>query len=793
MRSSSKKMAADESEVQVEGVFLASFHVRTGNTLSFVHPAELQDDLSAAHAEWKALPSGSHAVERDTIFFSLSPRRTAVACFRNVALLRDEDDPAQRGARMLSVGAVFSSNSPTSSYNNTHLPSLDTLADSIAATSLDDEEQVQHLIKTWYQSAESSVERNQQRDSFAYSALSHFPALSASLGPLLPPLLKFLATGHTRLLIYSTAPLQPAASLAHNLADIVHSAQRRAGQNQSHAPPLHVRGLVTLHDIVALDEESRQRTVDTPGWIAFTSDKILLDKCALFDLMLDLTPLQGGNGNSKAAASPRNRPSSAAGPTSSSGAKPRFSIVVRPTATATQQPPKLKESSWTTHEYAEMRLVEDKAKRRIDSPSSFNLGAEEGPTSPIPAASDATFGAARQVTAVRQRKPSNQPEMEPSQQRQQQPLRTRPSSSLQPRTRGVFLNLVSLLRYVFAQTLWFFPSAFWTPASASTSALTLLGASSSSTRRKSSRAISGLGLGSSADGASSIGDSAFILPLGVRPDGGLRASVLLDDDDDDDEDEDEEDEEEPANGQGDDEGEGPDSDTETAGRSTQNPPSTPRGARSQPPLIDVSEQTGARPVIRHAGVIAAAEVDDLPGSPDPFLAACGAGSGVPLPSRIEGGGADSGVATNLRVRNSRSSMMSSHSTAKRLRKSVVIGGPSSALLDDSALMSDDEDEEEELARALAGNLREAWTDWLAVLYVEISALVGSSSTTTTSSAPVELDGHDLASIGLSTRNGADCALVRAVGRRAGGLDDGMGGGGREVFIRTGWSWSAVFR
>ncbi|KAE8214154.1 hypothetical protein CF327_g2400 [Tilletia walkeri] len=782
-------MAADESEVQVEGVFLASFHVRTGNTLSFVHPAELQDDLSAAHAEWKALPSGSHAVERDTIFFSLSPRRTAVACFRNVALLRDDDDPAQRGARMLSVGAVFSSNSPTSSYNNTHLPSLDALADSIAATSLDDEEKVQHLIKTWYQSAES-VERNQQRDSFAYSALSHFPALSASLGPLLPPLLKFLATGHTRLLIYSTAPLQPAASLAHNLADIVHSAQRRAGQNQSQ-PPLHVRGLVTLHDIVALDEESRQRTADTAGWIAFTSDKILLDKCALFDLMLDLTPLQGGNGNSKAAASPRNRPSLTTGPASPSGAKPRFSIVVRPTTTPTQQPPKLKESSWTTHEYAEMRLVEDKAKRRLDSPSSLTLLAEEGPTSPIPAASDATFGAARQVTAVRQRKPSNQQEMEPSQQRQQ-PLRTRPSSSLQPRTRGVFLNLVSLLRYVFAQTLWFFPSAFWTPASASTSALTLLGASSSSTRRKSSRAISGLGLGSSADGASSIGDSAFILPLGVRPDGGLRASVLLDDDDDDDEDEDEEDEEEPANGQGDDEGEGPDSDTETAGRSLQDPPSTPRGARSQPPLIDLEEQTGARPVIRHAGVIAAAEVDDLPGSPDPFLAACGAGSGVPLPSRIEEGGADSGVATNLRVRNSRSSMVSSHSTAKRLRKSVVIDGPSSAL-DDSALESDDEEEEEEeLARALAGNLREAWTDWLAVLYVEISALVGSSSTTTTSSsAPVELDGHDLASIGLSTRNGADCALVRAVGRRAGGSDDGMGK--REVFIRTGWSWSAVFR
>ncbi|CAD6963093.1 unnamed protein product, partial [Tilletia laevis] len=296
-----------KSEADVQGVFLASFHVRTGNTLSFVHPPDLHPELTAAHAEWKALPSGSHAVERDTIFFALSPTRTAVAAFRNVALHGD-DGRVQRGARMLSVAAVFPADSPF----HHHLSSLDGLADSIAAADAHDEgaKGTQHLLRDWLEAANSEQQQQdrQRGDSFNHSALSHFPALSASLGPLLPPLLKYLATGRTRLLIFSTAPLQPAASLAHNLADIVHAAQRRAGQSES---SLRVRGLVTLHDIVTLDDENRARTADTPGWIAFTPDKILLDKCALFDLVLDLTPLQGANGT-KAAASPRNRPSNTA-------------------------------------------------------------------------------------------------------------------------------------------------------------------------------------------------------------------------------------------------------------------------------------------------------------------------------------------------------------------------------------------------------------------------------------------------------------------------------------------------
>ncbi|KAK0538450.1 hypothetical protein OC835_001431 [Tilletia horrida] len=796
----------------VDGVFIATFHVRAGNSLSFVHPPELHADLGQAHSEWKALPSGSHAVERDTIFFALSPARTAVACFRNVALAAD-DDQEQRGARMLSVGAVFSTNSAAPPSQHLLL-TLERTADHVASAAHEGSDQPQRLLRDWLRNANGhGAQQLQQGDEqtpaelFQHSALSHLPALSASLGPLLPPLLKRLATGYQRLLIYSTAPLHPAACLAYNLADITQAARRQA--DSSETTPLHVRGLVTLHDIVTLEEEGRHRDSSSPGWIAFTSDKILLDKCSLFDILLDLTPLQMSGGN-KAAASPRNQPGPSSTP-ASSGTKPRLSIVFTAPASASPRPQlKLKDSSWTTQEYAEMRLVEEKVRRRLDSPSALSpdTSSLDAPSSPTPPAEDAVL-AARRVTAVRNRKTSQQ-SLRSAQAHAQPEIRPRPRpvSSLQARPRGIFLNLISLLRYVFAQTLWFFPSAFWTPSSASTSALALLGPSHTpgGRRRGARAAISGL----SAETAS-LADSAFILPLGVRPDGGLRASVMLDDD----EDEDANDED----GVEDDENEGgevgPGSEAGSAAdrssSATLRPPTTPGTgtSSSRQRLIDVdADEPSARPISRHAAFAAAAALEndaEAPGSPDPFLAACGASNGILGSSSTSNGGGGGGdgpssSGISFRKRNSHASVLSS-SSAARLSSALQPAAP--ILPNSSAILSDDDDDDDDggeeregdVVRALAHALRDAWVDWLAVLFVEINALVSSSSgggggggggSASSTRAVVELDGTDLASIGLSTRNAADCELVRAVGR-------GIVPDGGDVLIRTGWAWSNLFR
>ncbi|KAK0544977.1 hypothetical protein OC846_005852 [Tilletia horrida] len=821
---------------RVEGVYLASFHVRTGNSLTFSHPAtpEFQSELQQANIEWKALPSGSHAVERDTIFFSLPQQQSSLACFRNI----EHAQQGQRGARMFSVGAILS----RSGHDHLSIitPALDALADQLLTDA--DQHQHEQLLIDWYNAQSQTQTQEAAEPAFDHSPLSHLPAFTASLGPLLPPILKHLATGTTRLLIYSAAPLAPAAALAFNLAHIVQSASTHKSQQQPVS--IHVRGLVTLHDLVHLEQEQAQ--IDPSGWIAFTSDKILLDKLNLFDLLLDLTPLQKDPAVARAAASPRHRlgtslsqstTTTSATPTSSSSTKPRLSIVQRKQNTNGPSLKKLKEISWTTQEYAEMRLLEDKVKRRLDSypdssatqsPSSIytpqftaEQAVQDSETPTIPSAARRIPSSASAAT-IRQRTRSSEPSTTTTQQvALSTPVpstisarHTRQPSALSLQTsrsrhlaaaaaasgqggKGIFLNLLALLRYVFAQSLWFFPSAFWTPASASTSALTLLGPAEMRRRKRlrrvqSTTANGGGGAGSSvvlgglsSDGAS-ISESAFILPLGVRPDGSLRASVLLDQDDDDEEEE------------GEDEGE----DNRRTGVGEMGGDSTRKGTAMSQRLIDIDddqddvlgENVGAgtssqsrRPLstsgrsvtfpadqTREDGNNDVAIVDDdddmePPGSPDPFLAACGATAAAAtsgfsavlgLPSHGPDGLTANG-SSGLRLRNSRSSMPSNGLPS--LSDSAVNGAND----DDD---DDDEEDEQDLRKALATALREVWADWLTILLVEITALIISKQGEAAvggraSAAAISLDGSDMASIGLSTRNGADCALVKAVGRR----------------------------
>lgn len=96
-------------------IFLAHFHVRRGNEMVWFKGEE---DL--AGVEWKVLPSGSHAVEKDIIYFEPPPSpnnvpRIGVAAFRNHKLSQGvrsgagdgEEDDNQRGARMMAVGTIL--------------------------------------------------------------------------------------------------------------------------------------------------------------------------------------------------------------------------------------------------------------------------------------------------------------------------------------------------------------------------------------------------------------------------------------------------------------------------------------------------------------------------------------------------------------------------------------------------------------------------------------------------------------------------------------------------------------
>lgn len=88
-------------------LFTAHFHERRGPEIPFALPAGAEASLS--NLEWKALPSGSHAIERgDTLLFLTADedeKRVVLAVFSNRKTEAGEAET--RGNRMVAVGAVL--------------------------------------------------------------------------------------------------------------------------------------------------------------------------------------------------------------------------------------------------------------------------------------------------------------------------------------------------------------------------------------------------------------------------------------------------------------------------------------------------------------------------------------------------------------------------------------------------------------------------------------------------------------------------------------------------------------
>lgn len=144
---------------------------------------------------------------------------------------------------------------------------------------------------------------------YVHDPLFQLPAVSNALGPFLPRLLKQLLTTSQRLLIYVPhgGSTMQAAAIAFTLGEIAHtgynstSAQDETSQQHDSDEmfTLYVRGIIGLHDITALQDEGNIRQVQTnrrASWIAWTSDKLLIEKCDLFDTLLDLTPILDSQG-----------------------------------------------------------------------------------------------------------------------------------------------------------------------------------------------------------------------------------------------------------------------------------------------------------------------------------------------------------------------------------------------------------------------------------------------------------------------------------------------------------------
>lgn len=231
-----------------------------------------------------------------------------------------------------------------------------------------------------------------------YDPLLDLPSIVNALGLILPDVLRSLLIAGTRLLIFSPQGVETrsAASIGWSLAEIVEAALTAAdGGNEGEdddAPPsarvqrLHqyipqVRGIIGLHEISVLqDEEGRRKHAATMsgvrpkrGWIAWTTDKLYLDKADLYDCLLDLTPLVQGSSSSAIGAGQASTVLSAYdGSTKVGGCAPEFYRVERPdvsfasghtrgSASKRPLPAKLKKQTWHTRDFSIYRDNELKA------------------------------------------------------------------------------------------------------------------------------------------------------------------------------------------------------------------------------------------------------------------------------------------------------------------------------------------------------------------------------------------------------------------------------------------------
>ncbi|KAI8844855.1 hypothetical protein BC829DRAFT_445838 [Chytridium lagenaria] len=86
-------------------IFVARFDTLRGNMIEYQYPVEA--DLSGI--EYQSLPSGSHAVMSDVIYFRKGPYYGICAFQRHVLTARDAEMQKERGARVRSVGILSTS------------------------------------------------------------------------------------------------------------------------------------------------------------------------------------------------------------------------------------------------------------------------------------------------------------------------------------------------------------------------------------------------------------------------------------------------------------------------------------------------------------------------------------------------------------------------------------------------------------------------------------------------------------------------------------------------------------
>ncbi|CAF0827104.1 unnamed protein product [Rotaria sordida] len=247
-------ITAEDSQPNVEAVFVVTFDVKYGNIIEFQMPEK--EHMLLSGVEYKAIPSGSHHINQDFVYFR-HENKYGLACLARADITNDDDgsalsviDQSQRGMRIKSVGILTSSIIHIQSY----LSLLQTEARIYLSQASANYDGLKRLLIRQEQpiSVPASI----------YDSL--FAQFIQQFGASIFPLSRLILLGK-RVLFYSRSPIGPLCNAVY-FTHII---------NQSVNPLF----LITIADLSMLNNEQ--------SYIGCTTERIFKEKTHIYDVFID--------------------------------------------------------------------------------------------------------------------------------------------------------------------------------------------------------------------------------------------------------------------------------------------------------------------------------------------------------------------------------------------------------------------------------------------------------------------------------------------------------------------------
>ncbi|EEB09332.2 fungal protein [Schizosaccharomyces japonicus yFS275] len=224
--------------------FCASFDHRTGYTLDAVYPAE--------------------ELHEDIFSFRLEDEKLCICAYKRVM-----DDNLERGARFLSLGLICESKT---TYKQLVLQFEDLLTNTINTISRSPTKQTETLLKYFLN------ECNSTEVVMSNTSLNRIQNEVYRFGPQVFELQKSILT-KKRVLFITHPPLEAACTL---VDFAVETGRVSSEVNDALARP--VRSSYPLYVIGLHDVDHLKQLETNSGWVACTTDVVLLDKADLYDI-----------------------------------------------------------------------------------------------------------------------------------------------------------------------------------------------------------------------------------------------------------------------------------------------------------------------------------------------------------------------------------------------------------------------------------------------------------------------------------------------------------------------------